>query len=59
MRRSVSSAYYVLIAGMILVGCVMPFRSGGWTIIHAALAMIILAEIVHYTVVVSCYRRQK
>ena len=59
MRRSVDSAYYVLIAGMILVGCVMPFRSGGWTIINAALAMIILAEIVHYTVVVSCYRRQK
>jgi hypothetical protein len=25
MRRSISSAYYVLIVGMILVGCVMPF----------------------------------
>jgi hypothetical protein len=28
-RRSVSWAYYVLIAGMILVGCVMPFNSNG------------------------------
>ncbi len=58
MRRSVSSAYYVLIAGMILVGCVMPFRSSGWSIINAALFMIIVAEVVHYGVVVFCYRRQ-
>ena len=58
MRRSVSSAYYVLIAGMILVGCVMPFNSSGWTIINAALFMIILAELVHYGVVVISYRRQ-
>jgi hypothetical protein len=58
MRRSISSAYYVLIAGMILVGCVMPFHSSGWTIINAALFMIIAAEVVHYGVVVLSYRRQ-
>ena len=58
MRRSVSSAYYVLIAGMILVGCVMPFKSSGWSIINAALFMIVAAEIVHYGVVVFSYRRQ-
>ncbi len=58
MRRSISSAYYVLIAGMILVGCVMPFRSSGWTIINAALFMIVAAEVVHYSVVVFSYRRQ-
>ena len=57
-RRSVSSAYYVLIAGMILVGCVMPFNSSGWSIINAALFMIIAAELVHYGVVVFSYRRQ-
>jgi hypothetical protein len=57
-RRSVSSAYYVLIAGMILVGCVMPFNSSGWSIINAALFMIIAAEVVHYGVVVFSYRRQ-
>src|SRR6202035_5357461 len=28
--RSISAAYYLLIAGMIVVGCVMPFTSGGW-----------------------------
>ena len=58
MRRSVSSAYYVLIGGMILVGCVMPFNSSGWSIINAALFMIIAAEAVHYGVVVFSYRRQ-
>src|SRR4051794_40962531 len=58
MRRSISYAYYVLIAGMILVGCVMPFNSSGWTIINAALFMIVAAEVVHYGVVVLSYRRQ-
>lgn len=58
MRRSVSSAYYVLITGMILVGVVMPFRSSGWEIINAALFMIIAAEVVHYAVIVYSYRRQ-
>ena len=48
MRRSVTLAYYVLMGGMILVGCVMPFDSSGWTIVNAALFMIVLAEVVHY-----------
>jgi hypothetical protein len=56
--RSISSAYYVLIAGMILVGCVMPFNLSGWTIINAALFMIVAAEVVHYGVIVVSYRRQ-
>jgi hypothetical protein len=58
MRRSISLAYYVLIGGMILVGCVMPFNSSGWTIVNAALLMIVLAELIHYGVVVVSYRRQ-
>jgi cytochrome b561 len=58
MSRSVTCAYYVLITGMILVGCVMPFNSGGWTIINAAILMIVVAELVHYGTVVFSYRRQ-
>jgi hypothetical protein len=58
MSRSVSSAYYVLIAGMIMVGCVMPFNSRGWTIVNAALFMIVAAEVVHYGMIVVSYRRQ-
>ena len=57
-RRSISAAYYVLIVGMMLVGCVMPFYAAGWRIINAALFMIVVAELVHYGVTVLCYRRQ-
>jgi len=58
MHRSITSAYYLLILGMIVVGCVMPFNSSGWAIINAALFMIAVAETVHYGVVVVSYRRQ-
>ncbi|HET6275229.1 MAG TPA: hypothetical protein VFE16_04730 [Candidatus Cybelea sp.] len=57
-RRSMSAAYYVLIAGIIVVGCVMPFSFSGWAIVNAALATIVTAELVHYGVVVCSYRRQ-
>jgi hypothetical protein len=57
-HRSISAAYYVLIAGMILVGCFMPFSSAGWTIVNAAIFWIVAAEVVHYSVVVASYRLQ-
>ncbi|MCP9874363.1 hypothetical protein KBY92_12490 [Synechococcus sp. Cruz CV-v-12] len=56
-RRSVSAAYNVLIAGMIVVGCVMPFNSGGWTLVSTAVAAIVLAQTVHYGLSIWCYRR--
>ena len=58
MRRSMTTAYYVLIGGIILVGCVMPFMYTGWAIVNAALLTIIAAEVVHYAVVVLSYRHQ-
>lgn len=51
-------AYYVLIAGMIVVGCIMPFTTGGWTLVNTALAMITASQVVHYGVAVLSYRRQ-
>jgi cytochrome b561 len=57
-RRSVAMAYYVLIAGMIIVGVVMPFNAAGWTIVNAALLAVIAAEVVHYAWAVASYRRQ-
>ena len=57
-QRSLGSAYYVLIGGMIVVGCVMPFNARGWTIINAALFMIVAAELVRNAVLVVSYRRQ-
>ncbi len=57
-HRSISAAYYVLIAGMILVGCFMPFSSTGWTIVNAAVFWIVAAEVVHYGIVVTSHRAQ-
>lgn len=56
-HRSVTTAYYVLITGMILVGVIMPFHAAGWQIINAALFAIIVAELVSYSVAVVSYRR--
>lgn len=50
-------AYYVLMAGIIVVGCVMPFTTGGWSIVHAALLAIAAAESVHSGLVIHGYRR--
>lgn len=49
--------YGVLMAGVIYVGVFMPFTSNGWTIVNAALAMIVAAEVVRYGAVVVGYRR--
>jgi hypothetical protein len=57
-RRSISAAYYVLIGGMILVGCFMPFSSTGWTIVNAAIFWIVVAEVIRYSAVVASYRVQ-
>ena len=56
--RSMSYAYGVLIGGMILVGVIMPFNYAGWSIVNAALFMIVLAEVVHCCAIVASYRRQ-
>lgn len=58
MSRSLSFAYYVLIAGMIQVGCFMPFNSSGWAIVNAAVFAIVVSEVVRQSVVVFSYRRQ-
>lgn len=57
-QRSVRSAYYILLAGMIQVGVIMPFTNKGWTIVNAGLFMIVAAEVVKYGVIVASYRRQ-
>jgi hypothetical protein len=55
--RSSTYAYYVLMAGMIVVGFVMPFGHGGWDIVHGALLAVIAAEVVHHGSLALAYRR--
>ena len=57
MLRARTLAYYILIAGMILVGVVMPLSESGWRIINAALFMIVAAEVIYYGGVVFSYRK--
>jgi uncharacterized membrane protein len=56
-QRSSKIAYYVLMAGLIYAGMVMPFSHGGWEIVHAALFFIAVAEIVHGALVLVGYRQ--
>lgn len=55
--RSTQTGYNVLMAGMILVGFVLPFSASVWEIVHAAFLAIVVAEVVRYSVVVLGYRR--
>ena len=56
-RRGAAAAYYVLMVGMVVVGCVMPFRDQGWVIINTALFVLLVAEVTRYGLVVASYRR--
>ena len=56
-RRATRVAYQVLIAGMILVGCLMPFNHSGWELFHAAVLAIAMAEILRHGMMVYLYRR--
>lgn len=56
-HRASHAAYHVLMAGMIIVGCVMPFSDSGWKLVHAALFFIALAELTHSGLILSGYRR--
>jgi hypothetical protein len=56
-RRASRVAYYVLLAGIIYAGMVLPFTHGGWDIVHAALFWIAAAEIVHSSMILIGYRR--
>jgi cytochrome b561 len=55
--RSAATAYYALMAGMILVGIIMPFEAQGQAITNAALFALVTAEILRYGAVIFAYRR--
>lgn len=42
--RATRAAYFLLLAGTILVGMVMPFTDSGWKVANAALFFIVLSE---------------
>ena len=56
-RRALTIAYYVLIAGFVLVGVGMPFSEPPWKIVNIALLAIVLAEFVGQIIALISYRR--
>ena len=55
--RGARISYYVLMAGTILVGVVMPFSDLPIKIVNTALVAIVLAELAGLLVMVTSYRR--
>jgi hypothetical protein len=56
--RAMTTGYYVLTAGMIVVGGIMPFTDSGWKIVNAAILMLVIAEGAQHAIVAVSYRRQ-
>jgi hypothetical protein len=56
-RRGASAGYYVLIAGTILVGVVMPFSEPAPKIVNTALLAIVLSQLVSLVLILLSYRR--
>ncbi|WP_430391184.1 hypothetical protein [Dyella sp. 20L07] len=54
--RATRVAYFVMLAGMILVGVVMPFGDSGWKIVNAALFFIVLTEGLRSALILMGYR---
>ena len=56
MARASAIGYYILLGAMMFVGCYMPFVADKWDIVHAAVASIIVSEIVTGTIMLRGYR---
>ncbi|MDO1527856.1 hypothetical protein QMK61_03340 [Fulvimonas sp. R45] len=56
--RATRTAYFVMLAGLVVVGVVMPFSDSGWKLTNTALFAIVLAETVRYALIVAGYRRR-
>ena len=55
--KSAEAGYMFLLLGMILVGGIMPFYSGGWSVVNAAFLSITLGQVLRYAMVIRGYRR--
>ncbi len=56
-HRAASTAYYLLMAAALGIGCFMPFYTGGWDIVRATILAVVAVEIVRCALIVVGYRR--
>jgi len=54
--RGTRAAYFVLLAGTVMVGMVMPFGQSGWKVVNTALLAIVSAETLRNIMIVAGYR---
>jgi hypothetical protein len=57
--RATRAAYFLLLAGAILTGMVMPFTDSGWKVANTALLFIVLSETLRVALTVRGYRRPR
>jgi hypothetical protein len=55
--KSTSVSYHVLMAGMIVVGMMMPFSATRWELVDTSFFFIVLAEVVHSCITIYAYRK--
>jgi hypothetical protein len=55
--KSTSVSYHVLMAGMIVVGMMMPFSATRWELVDTSFFFIVLAEVVHSCITIYGYRK--
>jgi hypothetical protein len=55
-NHATRGAYYTLLAGMIVVGMIMPFTEPRWKVVNTALLVIVLGEALRNTMIVMGYR---
>src|SRR5512147_1227064 len=54
--RATLFAYYLLMAGVILAGVIMPFYDAGWKLVNTALFFIVAAEMLRHMLIALAYR---
>lgn len=57
--RATRTAYFVLLAGVIYVGVVMPFAASGWMLVNASLLVIVVSETLRNLLIAIGYRRRQ
>lgn len=57
--RASRAAYYLLLAGMLLCGMVMPFTETGWKVVNTALLFIVASETLREVMTIRGYRQPR
>ena len=56
--RATRGAYWLVFAGAVVVGMMMPFKDSGWRIVNATLLLLVLTETLRNTLIVVGYREK-